>query len=48
LRAEDVAEICLFLCRLHPRVFIPETVVLANATDRIGGNMLSPLSSPHV
>jgi NAD(P)-dependent dehydrogenase (short-subunit alcohol dehydrogenase family) len=48
LKAEDVAGVCLFLCRLHPRVFIPEIVVLANATDRIGGNKLSPLSSPHV
>jgi NAD(P)-dependent dehydrogenase (short-subunit alcohol dehydrogenase family) len=48
LKAEDVAEVCVFLCRLHPRVFVPEVVVLANATDRIGGAKLTPMHSPHV
>lgn len=36
LKAEDVAEVCLFLARLHPRVFIPELVVMPSAVQRIG------------
>ncbi len=37
LQAHDVAEVCLFLARLHPRVCIPELVVLPSALQQIGG-----------
>jgi NADP-dependent 3-hydroxy acid dehydrogenase YdfG len=37
LRAEDVAEICVFLARLPPRLFVPELVVLPTALQRLGG-----------
>ncbi len=31
LTAEDVAEVCLFLCGLHPRVCVPELVMVPSA-----------------
>lgn len=36
LKSEDIAEICLFLARLDPRVCIPELVVVPSALQRIG------------
>jgi serine 3-dehydrogenase len=36
LKAEDIAEICVFLSRLHSRIFVPEMVVMPTALERIG------------